>query len=678
MSHTYHRKLKMTKMINDEPNHIPVVPNIEWVQKIRILAIVAIILVISRLPGFMGRIFLMVDNISSKNDVLFFLVLPFLSCALVIFCPLFAAKRVPSLASFDRTWTTKPRTRIRWFFLLAASTLGVNIVIGLLAMKFGWPMTARPSMYYSISGHFAVFFVITRALITVIAYPVAEEFLWRGYTLRQFEKVFGKLIALFLQSFLFAAIHFRPILGFTQMFLWGLIFGLWRLKKQSLVPVIIAHMIMNALVTIPRLPDQLELRKVKIKTNYVTKLNELGRLANPDDNAEPYYTKAAGLCVIQPSQLDEVDKNAWPGELNAEQQEILKHWIQQNDSALTQLKKGTKKPYYCPNYRGDYMMEVDLVLHLHKYKSLAHAFLWRAKTEAVKGNLDTAIDDILTCYRFGEHFTLGPRTLIEQLLGIAIERLALNSGFSILDRAQVDTAVIKYLQNELELLSTNQNPYIDLRAEKLMVYDNIQRAFTDDGDGGGHITRINSKPTPDSRILLPDAAKNKDLDWEKLDRQETTELADKLYEFMEVMSRKTPAQWRKDGLDFDKEAYEITKGNSFLLILLPAIGKVSELSHKSKVSIQALITTLAILQYEANEGQLPETLDELIASEYLKHLPMDPYSDEPLIYKPSDSNFILYSVGADFDDDGGKHDSKWGEDDGDYVFWPVKRPEKTN
>jgi len=527
-------------------------------------------------------------------------------------------------------------------------------------------------MYYSISGHFSFFFFITKALITILAYPLAEEIFWRGYALRQFQRTFGSFIALFLQSFLFAALHFRPILGFTQIFLWGLIFGFWRLKKRSLVPIIVAHMIINAFIVVQRLPDQLELGKVKIKTNYVTKLNELGRPANPDDNAEPYYTKATDLCVLQPSELDEVDKNAWPGELTAEQQEILKHWLGENENALTQLKQGTKKPYYCPTYRGDYMMEVDMTLHLHKHRHLAYALCWRAKTQTAKGDIDTAIDDILTCCRLGEHFTRGPKLLIEQLVGIAIERLALNSGFSILDRAQVDTAVMKCLQNELELLSAKQNPYIDLRAEKLMVYDNIQRAFTDDGNGGGHITGTNSKPMADYRILLPGVAKNENVKWAKLDRRETAELADKLYKFMEHMARKTPAQWREDGLDFDKEAYKITEGNGFLLILMPAIGKVSEISHKSKVSIEALITTLAILQYEANEGRLPKTLDELIGNEYLKHLPTDPYSANPLVYRPAGSSFILYSFGADFDDDGGKHDYKWGADDGDYVFWPVQ------
>jgi len=43
------------------------------------------------------------------------------------------------------------------------------------------------------------------------------------------------------------------------------------------------------------------------------------------------------------------------------------------------------------------------------------------------------------------------------------------------------------------------------------------------------------------------------------------------------------------------------------------------------------------------------------------------------IFRRSDDDFILYSFGADFDDDGGTP-SKWGygEKGGDQVFWPVQ------
>jgi hypothetical protein len=56
---------------------------------------------------------------------------------------------------------------------------------------------------------------------------------------------------------------------------------------------------------------------------------------------------------------------------------------------------------------------------------------------------------------------------------------------------------------------------------------------------------------------------------------------------------------------------------------------------------------------------------------------MDPFSDKPLIYRRTGDNFILYSLGPNFEDDGGKpatdskgRPKKW-LDNGDTVFWPL-------
>ncbi len=61
----------------------------------------------------------------------------------------------------------------------------------------------------------------------------------------------------------------------------------------------------------------------------------------------------------------------------------------------------------------------------------------------------------------------------------------------------------------------------------------------------------------------------------------------------------------------------------------------------------------------------------------MKKLPMDPYSDGPLVYRKTESGFLLYSLGINLTDDGGKlgigRDSKprmW-MDNGDWIFWPV-------
>ena len=52
---------------------------------------------------------------------------------------------------------------------------------------------------------------------------------------------------------------------------------------------------------------------------------------------------------------------------------------------------------------------------------------------------------------------------------------------------------------------------------------------------------------------------------------------------------------------------------------------------------------------------------------------MDSCSEGSLVYRQTEDDFILYSIGEDFIDNGGTHcESGFGEDGGDYVFWPVQ------
>ena len=114
-------------------------------------------------------------------------------------------------------------------------------------------------------------------------------------------------------------------------------------------------------------------------------------------------------------------------------------------------------------------------------------------------------------------------------------------------------------------------------------------------------------------------------------------------------------------------------------MLLPAIGRVHLLSYRVKPDVEATLAIIAALRYKQDIGSYPENLEKLVAAGYLKELPMDPYSDRPLVYKKTDDAFILYSVGQNFKDDGGEYgrnekgDIKVWADNGDAVFWPVDK-----
>lgn len=113
-------------------------------------------------------------------------------------------------------------------------------------------------------------------------------------------------------------------------------------------------------------------------------------------------------------------------------------------------------------------------------------------------------------------------------------------------------------------------------------------------------------------------------------------------------------------------------------MLLPALGRINELSHRAETDIKSTLAIVALLGYANDKGGYPESLEELVEAGYLEEVPIDAYSNKPVVYKKTNGDFLLYSVGPNFVDDGGipGKDSKgkirrmWA-DDGDTIFWPV-------
>jgi hypothetical protein len=119
---------------------------------------------------------------------------------------------------------------------------------------------------------------------------------------------------------------------------------------------------------------------------------------------------------------------------------------------------------------------------------------------------------------------------------------------------------------------------------------------------------------------------------------------------------------------------QIKKANPLIRTFSPAIDKLVHIAARARADIDASITILGILRYKVDTQQYPDNFSQLIAAGYIKNIPIDPYSDNPMVYKTIGEDFMLYSFGSDFDDDGGTP-SKWGEGKkgGDQVFWPVEK-----
>jgi hypothetical protein len=111
-------------------------------------------------------------------------------------------------------------------------------------------------------------------------------------------------------------------------------------------------------------------------------------------------------------------------------------------------------------------------------------------------------------------------------------------------------------------------------------------------------------------------------------------------------------------------------------LFLREIGYMSFLIRREMQElawIELAATAVAMERYRLARGSLPETLDQL-APAGLAVVSQDPFDGAPLRYRRLDRGFVIYSVGEDGKDDGGKEElhKKQGETY-DLVF-RVERP----
>jgi hypothetical protein len=244
---------------------------------------------------------------------------------------------------------------------------------------------------------------------------------------------------------------------------------------------------------------------------------------------------------------------------------------------------------------------------------------------------------------------------------------------AILANVEVPPAMLENLQKIVEQSRANDLYLFDFTAENLLLHNFIQLTFTDDGNGEGHIPRSSLQIPESLQPLLPKITEQKKLALYRLKRRPTVKLIDLHFILLTGAARMTALQFQSNYYLHKEKLELITNGNAFISVFGPSFNDLLNASYRSKTDSEALIAILAIFRYKAEKGQLPSSLETLVSQHYLKTLPQDSYSSGSLVYKRTDNGFLLYSLGADFDDDGATP-SEWGDGEkgGDQLFWPVE------
>jgi hypothetical protein len=362
------------------------------------------------------------------------------------------------------------------------------------------------------------------------------------------------------------------------------------------------------------------------KSKFINELNEIGIAGRTEsNNAASYYKKAIELYVKEPVALNGKTRSL-PDEFTAQERTLFRKWVQDNRPSLEQLQLGSNKPYCWFTKTGP---TLDVNPNLQEIIELAFVLQVRVFLPPENPNINSIINDIVTLYKFGIHIASGPNLAVEKRVGIAIKGLSARAGFNILDRKMLNTASMKNLEDKLKQLVAGDNEAFDIRGEKINMREKVETDF------------------PSLKMHLKSTL-----------------------EYCDMVAARTP--WKL----YNDKATLSAKTNPWIENIAPAIAQSTAIEYLSRAELQALITTLSTMRYNIDKNGYPGTLSQLIMAGYLKELPKDPFSDKPLVYRQTEKGFILYSLGGDFDDDGGlRNKSGYSEEGGDHVFWPVeKRP----
>ncbi|MFA5553725.1 MAG: hypothetical protein WCZ89_02170 [Phycisphaerae bacterium] len=440
-----------------------------------------------------------------------------------------------------------------------------------------------------------------------------------------------------------------------------------------------------------------------VNIDYLQKATNMVRpLADESQNAANLYNQAIAIYVKPPEIAKDslqftdsnepkddllivISKKNSVDELTETEFELLNKWINENSEAIDLYIQASKKPYCWWNRQFDNEKEsfFDMVFpELSPIRQISRLVLWRSRLNFYQGDIDGAFEDLFTLYRTGGLFK-GPRMLIEQLVGIAIQAMAVHNAFEIIDRQQIGEQMLGRIQNEFQMLVDNGIFHINFKVEMFYVMDFIQRAYTDNGRGSGHMAPIGlqqyfTDPTSDSSYFFALGAS-----LISPNRAKMTEMVEYLYDSYDKLAQFTPFSRRQMNIDTELDIDQWPRIKQarywFFMIMVPSYNQVLRLSYRIQADSEALLTVLALQRYKLRYGQYPETLDALVQAKLLDKIPIDPFSDKAFVYRVIGEDFILYSVGQNFTDDGGQiYRDREGKarlwaDEGDAVFWPVQK-----
>jgi len=365
---------------------------------------------------------------------------------------------------------------------------------------------------------------------------------------------------------------------------------------------------------------------------------------------------------------------------------IIAAWLQQNRAALAGAYEAARLPrYFWPvETDGEDQVLMDARLPITKGAlEICYALCARAMLRLHQGNDAGAWDDLLTAMKLARLTSQGT-FLWESSNSLAIERAALAGMAQWLEHATVSEEQARQRLNELRSLPPRRS-VADImdHGERSMLLDYV--TFYADGVDFTH--NFGNGHEMDS--LASQFIRAYHIDWDAV-LFYTNQMVDQCVAACKASPR-FQASWfpqLQGHLENMADGKGVPAGGIFQrpgvqqpilddrtnkiagqLIghLFPDVDFVASAESIQRQRLHLTQLGLALEAYRARHGRYPTSLAEL-APDYLAEVPRDIFAEQELIYRPTEDGYLLYSVGPDFDDDGGTPPEDSSDQDYDLIL----------
>jgi hypothetical protein len=359
----------------------------------------------------------------------------------------------------------------------------------------------------------------------------------------------------------------------------------------------------------------------------------------------------------------------------AEEEPLLAAWLAANEKPLALVVEATRRPHYFSPLVPDAtdagrapLLEARLP-GVQRARALGAALTARAMLRVGRGELDGAWADLLGAHRLGRLVGRGG-CLIEALAGVGIEAVAARGVPAFIDRAGADAARLARCAGDLRELPPP--PDVAGKVDLAERYNLLDVVMMIDRRGLGFLRGLGGKP--DEPDPLADALID-GVDWDPALRA-INRWYDRLAATLRERDRTTRVReygrFEADIKALKKQTQDMTAASKAVLgakdppaawgqylgdvlvsLMLPAAARVQDAVDRARQGYDNLVVAFALARYRADRGGYPKQLGEL-TPKYLDRVPGDSFSGNPLVYRPGGSGYVLYSVGLNGRDDGGR------------------------